>query len=104
VLRDANLAVRFLLELAALAAVAWWGWTVSAALAIVLPLAVAVVWGLFVSPKAKFRVSRPIWYALQVVIFGVASLALASVWSVAAAVGFALVVTANLTMLALLDR
>ena len=103
-LRDANLALRFLLELAALAAVAWWGWTVSLALAIVLPLAVAVAWGMFVSPKARFRVSRPVWYALQVVIFGGAAVALASAWSALAGVVFALVAAANLALLALLDR
>ena len=55
----ANLALRFLLELAALAAMSWWGWETGGstaarlALAIVFPLAVAFVWGTFIAPKAR---------------------------------------------------
>lgn len=58
----AALAVRFLLELCALAALAYWGITAGGSLIgdIVLglgaPLAAAVVWGTFVSPRA----SRPL--------------------------------------------
>lgn len=56
-----NLALRFTLELCALAALAFWGAHVDAsraaalALAILAPLLAAVAWGLFVSPKAKIR-------------------------------------------------
>jgi hypothetical protein len=108
VLLGANLGLRFLLELAALAAVAWSGWqaggsvAASLALAIALPIVVAVVWGAFVSPRARFDVPRPVWYGLQVVIFGAASLALASAWAPAAGIVFALVVAANLALLAIL--
>ena len=58
-LRAGNLAVRFFLELAALAAVAYWGATTAAGrvsrvgLAVALPSLVAVVWALFISPKAR---------------------------------------------------
>jgi hypothetical protein len=103
----ANLGLRFFLELAALAAMGWWGWHSGGstpgrlALAIVLPLVVAVVWGVFIAPKAKVKVSRPVWYGLQVVIFGAAALALASVWSPWAGVAFALIVVANTTLLAI---
>ena len=57
------LTVRFLLELAALGALAWWGLrTGETALTKVLlgagaPLAMAVVWGAFVAPKAAFAPS-----------------------------------------------
>ena len=70
----ANLGLRFLLELAALAAVGWWGWHIGGStlgrlvLAIVLPLGVALVWGAFIAPKARVKVSRPVWYGLQVLI------------------------------------
>ena len=106
----ANLALRFLLELVALAAVGWWGWHVGGStsgqlsLAIALPLAVALAWGAFIAPKARFSVSRPVWYGLQVVIFGAAALALASVWSTAAGIAFALVIVANTTLLALAGK
>jgi cytochrome b len=102
----ANLALRFVLELAALAAVGWWGWRSGGstlgrvALAVVLPVAVAVVWGLFIAPKARFHVSKPVWYGLQVLIFGAAALALASVWTPVAGIALALIVVANTTLLA----
>ena len=62
----ANLALRFALELAALARWVSWGWEprldgrVSFALAIVFPLLVAAVWGTFIAPKARVKVSRPV--------------------------------------------
>lgn len=97
----ANLALRFLLELAALGSLGWWGWNEGGiALALLCPLAFAAVWGLFVSPKARVRVPRPAWWALNVVLFGLAALALGSAWSVAAGVVFAVVALANLLMLA----
>jgi hypothetical protein len=59
VLRVGNLALRFLLELSALAAVAYWGATTTTGhatrigLAIALPSIVAIAWALFISPKAR---------------------------------------------------
>jgi hypothetical protein len=103
-MRAANLGLRFLLELCALAAVGWWGWTVHPAAGVVLPIVVAAVWGAFVAPKARYRVPRFAWYAIQVVIFGAAALALGAVWSVAAGIAFALLVAANLAVLAVVDR
>ena len=40
-----SLTVRFACELAALVAVAWWGWTVTPVLGVALPVLVAAVWG-----------------------------------------------------------
>ncbi len=61
--KTANLGLRFLLELGALAAVAYWGFTTNDgvlrwALGIAAPVAVAVVWWLFVSPKARRSTCR----------------------------------------------
>jgi hypothetical protein len=53
------LTIRFLSEIAALVAVGWWGYHVHLALAFALPLIVAVVWGLFVAPRAKTRLRDP---------------------------------------------
>jgi uncharacterized protein DUF2568 len=51
----ANLALRFLLEVGALAALAYCGYEAGGwLLAIVLPLAAALIWGLVASPKRKF--------------------------------------------------
>lgn len=81
-LRIINLGVRFLLELASLAAFGYWGATVRASgalralLAIALPLAVALVWGLFISPKARYSTGRPGQVGLGLIVFLVAALLL----------------------------
>jgi hypothetical protein len=109
VLVPVNLALRFLLELAALAAVAWCGWELGGstaarlALAVVFPLAVAFVWGTFIAPKARVTVSRAVWLALQIAIFVVAALALAAVWSPWVGIALLLVFVANLLLLLKLD-
>jgi hypothetical protein len=82
--RAANLVLRFLLELAALAALGYWGAQSTSsgiarvALAIPLPLAAAVFWGLFVAPKARFGGRRGVRLLLGLVVFGLASAALVS--------------------------
>ncbi|HEX6535857.1 MAG TPA: YrdB family protein [Gemmatimonadaceae bacterium] len=83
-LRLANLGVRFGLELAALAAVAYWGATAPAgrparvALAIAAPVLVAIAWGMFISPKARIPTGLLGRGILGFVVFTLAALAL---WS-----------------------
>jgi Protein of unknown function (DUF2568) len=83
-LRVANLALRFLLELSALAAVAYWGATTATGrvsrigLAIALPTIVAIAWALFISPKARIP-TGPFGRAfLGLIVF---LLAAAALWS-----------------------
>ena len=60
ILKGLNLLVRFLLEICMLAAVGYWGfrtgsgWVVRVLLGIGLPILIAVVWGMFVAPKAMY--------------------------------------------------
>lgn len=81
-LRLANLALRFALEVGALIAVGYWGWSASmrpfarAALAVVVPVVVAVVWGLFISPKARFPAGLVGRAILGLLVFLVAAAAL----------------------------
>lgn len=83
-MRSANLALRFLLELGALAAFAYWGATIQARVltreiaAIVLPLAVALFWAVFVSPKARFPTGLAGRAGLGLIVFLLAACALAS--------------------------
>src|SRR4051812_23825225 len=83
--KSLTLLVRFLLELAMLGALGYWGFktgddaATQALLGIGAPLAAAVVWGLFIAPKATFEVPRAVWVGLQVLLFGAAALALAAV-------------------------
>jgi len=70
-----NLALRFTLELCALAALAFWGAHVDAsraaalALAILAPLLAAVAWGLFVSPKARIRAPKLMRLGVELAVF-----------------------------------
>jgi uncharacterized membrane protein YfcA len=90
-----NLTVRFACEVAALAAFVWWGWPVVGILAAV---AVAVVWGSFVGPKARRRLRDPLRLAVELVIFALAVAALVGVGHpvLGAVYGVAALVTAVL--------
>lgn len=78
----ANLGVRFILELCALAALGYWGfrtgtgWTVKLILGIGAPVLAAVVWGLFVSPKATYDIGDPARLVVEIIVFGLAAVAL----------------------------
>lgn len=76
-------AVRFLAELGMLAALAYVGWqwgpdqAVGAVLAVVLAALAAAVWGAWIAPRASKRLEDPRRLAVEVVLFGVTSVALA---------------------------
>jgi len=95
------LTVRFLLEVAALGAVAWWGVRTgeTAAARILLgvgaPLAVAVVWGAFVAPKAAFAVPGAVHVALQLTVLAAAVGALVAIREVTAAEVLAVTAVVN---------
>ncbi|MDH4112296.1 MAG: YrdB family protein [Actinomycetota bacterium] len=81
--RVMTLAVRFGCELGMYAALAVWGAHVgegvaALALAVAAPLIVAMVWWMFVAPKARRPVPLAARVAVELVIFGTAALAL---WS-----------------------
>ncbi len=81
----ANLALRFLLELSALAALGYGGAQVRAGLlarvtlALAAPLVAALAWGAVVSPKARVRVSAPVRLLVELAIFGAGAGALVAV-------------------------
>ncbi|HWQ11609.1 MAG TPA: YrdB family protein [Roseiflexaceae bacterium] len=69
-----NLALRFGLELAMLAAYGLWGWRawtgpLRFVLALGLPLLAAVVWGAFVSPKAAVQLPGSVRLAIEAALF-----------------------------------
>ncbi len=70
-----NDVLRFVLELAALAALAYWGFSEFDGVAQWLiglgaPLLVAVVWGTFMSPKASHPVVDPVRFLIEFAVFG----------------------------------
>ena len=81
-IRSANLAVRFILELCALAAYAYWGFKTGRGpvarigLGIGAPLLAAVVWGTFVAPRAPVAVPAAVRLVLELAVFGSAVAAL----------------------------
>ena len=80
-MRAANLALRFVLELSALTATAYWGFATASGLTqwvlgLGAPALMAVIWGLFVSPKAKVELPRPAQFAIELLVFAAAALAL----------------------------
>ena len=104
-LANTSLALRFALELAALAALAVWGaktgdgTAAKLALGIGTPLAAAVLWGLFVAPRATYDIPAA-RAAGQVLVFGAAALALVALGRPALGAGFAAAVVADAAVMA----
>lgn len=72
-------AVRFLLELAMLAALAVAGAAVSPVLAVVLPVLAAAVWARWIAPKSRRRLADPVRLAVELALFAAAGIGLAAV-------------------------
>ncbi|MGP7997039.1 MAG: DUF2568 domain-containing protein [Streptosporangiaceae bacterium] len=103
-LRSANLAVKFLLELAAFAALAYWGAStghgaVRVVLAIAAPVAAIVVWSLCCAPRARWRLAIPARVPLELAVFGLAAGGLAAAGGVTLAIIFGAIVVVNSVLL-----
>jgi hypothetical protein len=100
-----NLAVRFLLELATLAALAYWGFHTGTSLPVDLllgvgaPLAAAAVWGMFAAPRSDRRLSGAALTAVQLTVLGAGAVALAAAGQTLLAVAFAAVIVVNAALL-----
>lgn len=82
-MKSANDVFRFVLELCMLAALGYGGYESASGLfgyglMIALPLAAAVVWGMFIAPKARHPVVDPLRIVLEAALFGAAGAALLS--------------------------
>ena len=102
-MRHANAAFRFLLELSALAAVAYWGWSEHGGvwrwvLVVAAPLAIVLVWGYSVAPKAKARAEDPWKLLLELLVFGSAVAALADADQTGLAIVMAVASAVHLTL------
>ncbi|MGA8392369.1 MAG: YrdB family protein [Burkholderiaceae bacterium] len=106
-----NLALRFTLELCALAALAFWGAHVDASrpatitLAILAPLIAAFAWGMFVSPKAQIRAPGMMRLSIELAVFLAAAGGLVAAGEIGWAIAFsAAVIVHELWRLAELRR
>ncbi len=100
-----NLALAFLLELCMLAALGYWGfstyqsWPSQLGFGLGAPILAAVIWGMFLVPKAAKPVSNPLKFILEVLVFGCAVAALIAANRPNLAWAFALLVVLNKLLL-----
>ena len=101
----ANLALRFVLELLALAALAWWGVHAGGsipadiALGAGTPLAAAFVWARYAAPRSARRLRGPARTVLELAVLGAGAAGLAATGHALLAGSFAAVVLVNAVLL-----
>jgi hypothetical protein len=105
----ANHGLRFLLEIALLASLAYWGFseqsgTLQWVLGLGAPLLVAVVWGRFVAPKASHPTTDPLRLLLEVALFAAGVAALFAADRSVLAIVFAALVLFHLTLTFVLEQ
>ena len=109
-IKSANLALRFLLELCALAALAYWGFQTGRGtiaklgLGIGAPLLGAVIWGTFVAPRTPVEVPGPVRLALELTVFGPAAAALYAAGRPSLAWALAVAYAVNRALMAVWDQ
>jgi len=110
IIKSANLALAFFLELGVLAALGYWGFQTgqgtiaSIALGIGAPALAVVVWWLFGAPKAKWHLNGVFRLLLEVIFFGSAAVALYAAGQHVLGVAFALVIILNTVLASLLRQ
>ena len=104
-IKNANLALSFLLELGVLLALGYWGFqtgqgtVAKIGLGIGAPAVAIVVWGLFGAPTAVWHLDGPWRLILEVVFFGSAAVALFTAGQHVLGAAFALVFVVNLVLI-----
>ncbi len=104
-IKGANLALRFLLELCALGALGYWGFKTGggAAAKITLdigaPLVAAIVWGTFLSPRASITLPGAVVLVLQALVFASAVAGLVSTGHRTLALVFGVIVGVNAVLM-----
>ena len=100
-IKNANLALAFFLELGVLIALGYWGFQMGPTtlakigLGIGAPMVAVMVWGLFGAPTAVWHLNSPWRLILEVVFFGSAAVALFAAGQRVLGVAFALVFVLN---------
>jgi len=106
-IKSANVGLRFVLELCALAALSYWGFhtgdqlLLKIVLGLGAPLIAAVLWATLGAPAAQAKLSGVLHLALEVVIFGAAIVALAKADQSELAGVFAVIFIINRALMAI---
>ncbi|MBV9367640.1 MAG: YrdB family protein [Solirubrobacterales bacterium] len=108
-LRAANLALKFLLELASVAALAYWGTTidsgvVGALIAIAASAATIALWGRFAAPRSEHRLHTASRVPFELAVFALAALALLDAGQTVLAVILATLAVTNIALLTRLEQ
>lgn len=108
-MKQANLLLKFLLELAALAAFAIWGASsesgaLAIAHAIIAPLIVALLWGRLAAPRSRHRLPRATRIPFELTVFALAAVALAVSDHGAWAIGLGVVMAINAGLMTAWDQ
>ena len=108
--KGVNLGVLFLIELGALAAVGYWGFSRDVAtpvawlLGLGAPAVLVVLWALFGSQKASYKTRGAVRVGFEAVWFGAGAVALLAAGAVGWAVAFAAVVAVSKTLAVVWDQ
>ncbi|UVI33178.1 YrdB family protein [Paenibacillus spongiae] len=100
----ANLGLRFIMELCALFAIGYWGfhtgsgYVVKIILGLGLPMLAAIIWGMFVSPKASIPTTGFIRLLLEIGVFGAGGIALYAEKHYKLALIYGIVMIVNLSL------
>jgi len=102
--RAANLTLKFLLELAALAAFATWGASVDGTgvavlLGVGIPVVVAALWSRFAAPKSPRRLPARARVPFELAVFALAALSLFAAGHRSLAIAFSAAVVVNAVLL-----
>ena len=107
VIQSANLALRFMLELCALAALGYWGWrtadrpVLKVAVGLSLPVVVAVLWGIFVAPNAAVPLPGVLTFMVALVILELAAASLVAAGHLVLGIAFGVLVLVNAALMAI---
>jgi hypothetical protein len=104
-LKAANLGLKFLLELVAIAAFTYWGAShspvvLAVILAIAVPAGFVAAWGTWAAPRSARRLPRQTRVPFELGCFTLAAVALIAAGATAAGIAFAVVAAVNAVLLA----
>jgi hypothetical protein len=107
--RAANLALKFLVELAAIAAFAYWGATCgdtaqSVLLGILAPAIAIALWAVLAAPKSERRLPAAARVPFELAVFALAAVALLAAHRAGLATAFAAVAAVNAALLLAFDQ
>ncbi|WP_028776720.1 YrdB family protein [Shimazuella kribbensis] len=104
IIKNANLLLQFLIEIAALFILGYWGFktgnqiTIKIMLGIGSPLLFAIFWGMFLAPKANIPLNPVLAYSIKFVLFLFVAYVLYQTGKTLSAIGFLIITYISLIL------